>query len=193
MGYEGGGLILGKGNVPVLTGQKILLRAISVDDAEALYNCWSHPEVSYWLGVPPLASVSEARELIAQLLQMSQEDESLRWSIVLPDGQVIGSCGYNNWQLEGAYRGELGCELLPAFWGRGYMREAIRLLLQHGFEGIGLNRIEVICRPDNARALSLFTALGFSQEGILRQYRHTAAGFQDVAMYSLLHTDRWQN
>ncbi|WP_307590449.1 GNAT family N-acetyltransferase [Paenibacillus wynnii] len=184
---------MGDGHVPVLTGQRLLLRAISVDDAEALFHCWSNPEVSYWLGAPMLSSVSETRELIVRLLQMAQENDSLRFSIVLPEGTVIGSCAYNNWQLEGAYRGELGCELLPEFWGCGYMREALRLLLKFGFESMGLNRIEVICRPDNARAVRLFTALGFRQEGILRQYRHTEAGFQDVAMYSLLNTDGWQN
>lgn len=177
------------GNVPVLSGQRIELRAISVADAEALYNCWSHPDVSHWLGAPPLSSLPETRELIARLQQMSQEDESLRWSIVLPEGKVIGSCGYNNWQLEGAYRGELGCELLPEYWGRGYMMEALELLLNYGFVNMRLNRIEALCHPDNVRADKLFTVLGFRKEGILRQYRYTATGFQDVAIYSLLYTD----
>ncbi|KGE19496.1 hypothetical protein PWYN_09215 [Paenibacillus wynnii] len=190
---ERGGCILSNGYVPVLNGQRLLLRAISLDDAEALFHCWSHPEVSHWLGTPILSSVTETRELIVRLLELAQENESLRFSIVLPEGTVIGSCGFNNWQLEGAYRGELGCELRPEFWGNGYMSEALRLLLKFGFESMGLNRIEVICHPGNARAAKLFTKLGFTQEGILRQYRHTEAGFQDVAMYSLLNTDGWQN
>ncbi|MCL6603271.1 MAG: GNAT family N-acetyltransferase [Paenibacillus sp.] len=184
---------MSKGNVPVLTGPRIFLRAISIEDAEPLFHCWSHPEVSSWLGAPPLTSVSETRELIERLLQMAQVDESLRWSIVLPDGKVIGSCGYNSWQFEGAYRGELGCELLPDYWGLGYTREALQLLLEYGFKSMGLNRIEAICLPDNLRAIRLFTSLGFRQEGVLRQYRYTVAGFQDVAMYSLLYTDEWQN
>ncbi|WP_410513363.1 GNAT family protein [Paenibacillus sp. BR2-3] len=179
------------GRVPVLTGHRMELRAIATEDAEALYTCWSHPLVSVWLGAPPLSSVVETRELISRLSHMALQEESLRWSIVLPGGEVIGSCGYNTWQLQGAYRGELGCELLPAFWGRGYMREALKLLLDYGFGIMGLNRIEVLCHPDNSRAERLFTSLGFRQEGILRQYRHTASGFQDVILYGLLRTDRY--
>jgi len=177
----------------VLTGQRVELRPIAADDAEALYNCWSHPEVAFWLGAPPLSSVDETRELIARLLLMADQEESLRWSIVLPGGEVIGTCGYNSWQLEGAYRGELGCELLPDYWGRGYMSEALALLLEYGYRVMGLNRIEVLCHPDNMRADTLFTSLGFRREGILREYRHTVTGFQDVLLYALLRSDMYIN
>ena len=175
---------------PEWTGKRVYLRAISLEDAEALYQCWSHPEVSCWLGAPPLHSISDTREVISHLLHLANEEESLRFSIIVPDGKVIGSGGFNYWQLEGAYRGEVGCELLPEYWGQGYMKEALELILGYGFKSLGLNRIEAICRPDNTRAARLFTGLGFKQEGILRQYRHTVLGYQDVAMYSLLHSDR---
>jgi len=177
----------------ILTGQRVELRAIAAEDAEALFNCWSHPEVAYWLGAPLLSSVAETRELITRLLSMADQEESLRWSIVLPGGEVIGTCGYNGWQLEGAYRGELGCELLPDYWGRGYMREALQLLLDYGFRVMELNRIEVLCHPDNVRAEGLFTTLGFRREGILREYRHTVSGFQNVVLYALLRSDMYIN
>lgn len=70
------------------------------------------------------------------------------------------------------------------------MREALALLLEFGFVTMGLNRIEALCHPDNLRAAGLFRALGFSEEGIMRQYRHTASGFQDTALFALLRSDR---
>ncbi|WP_019913750.1 GNAT family N-acetyltransferase [Paenibacillus sp. HW567] len=174
------------GAIPALTGQRVKLRAMAAQDAAALYAVWCHPLVVPWLDAPPLASPEEAEELIRLLEQMSAVEESLRWSIAGPEGEVIGSCGYNNWQLQGAYRGEIGCELLPAYWGRGYMREALALVLAFGFGTMGLNRIEGLCHPDNTRAGGLFRGLGFQREGLLREYRHTAAGFQDVDLYALL-------
>lgn len=128
--------------------------------------------------------------MIALLLQMAREEESLRWSIALQGGEIIGSCGYNQWQLQGTYRGEIGCELSPAYWGQGYMREALELVLDFGFGPMGLNRIEALCHPGNVRAHRLFQALGFGQEGLLRQYRHTASGFQDAALFALLRSER---
>lgn len=179
----------GKGRIPILTGHRLELRPIAVEDAESLFACWSHPEVARWLGAPPLSSIDGTRELIAELLQLAREEESLRWSIVLPGGEVAGSCGFNQWQFQGAFRGELGCELSPACWGKSYMNEALGLLLGYGFEIMGLNRIEVLCHPDNVRAERLVGALGFQREGILRQYRHKESGFQDIVLYALLRRD----
>ncbi|QQZ63133.1 GNAT family N-acetyltransferase [Paenibacillus sonchi] len=178
------------GVIPDLPGKKVKLRALEAGHAAALYSVWSHPQVNRWLAAPLLSSPQEAEQLIAVLLQMSCEEESLRWSIIGPEGDVIGSCGYNSWQLQGAYRGEIGCELLPDYWGLGYMREALELLLDYGFAVMGLNRIEAFCHPDNIRAQRLFQSLGFQREGLLREYRHTDAGFQDVVLYALLRGSR---
>ncbi|MNY82588.1 ribosomal-protein-S5-alanine N-acetyltransferase [compost metagenome] len=55
---------------------------------------------------------------------------------------------------------------------------------------MGLNRIEAFCHPVNLRAQRLFQSLGFQREGLLREYRHTDAGFQDVVLYALLRGSR---
>ncbi|MEK4848373.1 GNAT family protein [Paenibacillus sp. FSL H7-0756] len=177
------------GVIPELSGRRVHLRAMLPADAQALFGIWSHPAVAPWLDGPPLSSVEDAEALIALLAEWAAEEESLRWSILDPEGSVIGSCGYNHWQLQGAYRGEIGFELSPAAMRRGYMREALELVLAFGFQSMGLNRMEALCHPDNLRAERLLTGLGFRQEGLLRQYRHTASGYQDVVMYSLLQGD----
>lgn len=177
------------GAIPTLIGRNLKLYAMTAEHAPALFRIWSHPEVSRWLGVPQLSSIEETEQLIRLLSQMAQDEESLRWSIVGPEGEVIGSCGYNSWQLQGAYRGEIGCDLLPACWGLGYMREAMGLVLEYGFETMGLNRVEALCHPDNGRADRLVKALGFEREGLLRQYRQTSSGFQDVILHALLRED----
>ncbi|AIQ15772.1 hypothetical protein H70357_02955 [Paenibacillus sp. FSL H7-0357] len=175
--------------VPALSGERVELRVMTEDHAAALYDLWCHPEVAPWLDMPPLSSAADAEHLIGLLRQMAREEESLRWSIIGPEGDVIGSCGYNYWQLPGAYRGEIGCELSPSHWGQGYMQEALELVLDFGFGTMGLNRIEVLCHPDNVRAQRLFSALGFRKEGLLREYRHTSSGFQDVILYALLRSE----
>ncbi|WP_339317719.1 GNAT family protein [Paenibacillus sp. FSL R10-2734] len=177
------------GVAPTLIGKRLKLCAMTTEHASSLFQVWSHPEVSLWLGAPALSSIDETKQLIALLSQMAQEEESLRWSIIGPGEEVIGSCGYNHWQLQGAYRGEIGCDLSPAFWGLGYMKEALGLVLDYGFNIMGLNRIEALCHPENIRAERLVNALGFQKEGVLRQYRQTTSGFQDITLLALLSGD----
>ncbi|WNS41673.1 GNAT family protein [Paenibacillus sp. MMS20-IR301] len=178
--YECGGVI------PDLSGRRVRLQAMAQADAGALFEIWQHPAVAPWLNSPPLSSARDAEALIALLAQMACEEESLRWSIRGPGGEVIGSCGFNYWQLQGAYRGEIGFELSPAAVRQGYMREALELILDFGFGTMGLNRIEALCHPDNFRAGKLVTGLGFKKEGLLREYLHTSSGYQDAVMYALL-------
>lgn len=107
------------GVIPELTGRRVRLRAMAAGDAGALFEIWCHPQVAPWLDAPFLSSAEEAGALIALLAQMAREEESIRWSILGPEAEVIGSCGYNHWQLEGAYRGRSvsSCHLPP--WVRG--------------------------------------------------------------------------
>lgn len=179
------------GEIPTLVGSRIKLCAMEIEHASALYEVWSNPEVSHWLGAPALSSIEETKQLIELLTQMACEEESLRWSIVGPGDQVIGSCGFNHWQLQGAYRGEIGCDLLQAYWGHGYMKEALSLVIDFGFESMGLNRIEGLCHPNNSRMIGLMNTLGFQKEGVLRQYRQTPYGFEDIALYALLR-EEWR-
>lgn len=175
--------------IPVLHTKRLMLRPLRLEDAPALLRCWSDPRTARWLGIPPVETAEEASALVALLLQLAGEEQSLRWSVALPDGEALGTCGLNFWQLEGAYRGELGCELAPDAWGRGYMHEALQEVLRFGYGTMGLNRLEAYCHPDNTRAARLFERLGFVREGVLRQYRHTADGFQDAAVYALLRSE----
>ncbi|MGF7048475.1 ribosomal-protein-alanine N-acetyltransferase [Paenibacillus sp. DS2015] len=180
------------GNIPQLEDARLILRQLELDDAGAVLRCWSEVEVREYSGIPELETIELAKEMIIFLNRLSTTEDGIRWGIVdKQSGAWMGSCGFNMWQLEGAYRGEIGCELSSLFWGQGYMNEALDLIIQFGFEVMGLNRIEALVDPSNARASRLFTSLHFILEGNLREYRHTPDGFRDVHVYSLLRKD-WE-
>ncbi|MWV45619.1 GNAT family N-acetyltransferase [Paenibacillus sp. HJL G12] len=177
------------GVIPRLGGERVRLRPLSVDDEEAMFECWSDPEVRRYSDLPEMPAPSAAGEMIGILNGLSVTEDGLRWGIETREGKLIGSCGMNWWQLEGAYRGEIGCELSRPYWGEGYMREAMQLVIAYAFTDMGLNRIEALTDPRNLRAGRLFRSLGFQREGLLRQYRHTDNGFVDADMNALLRDD----
>ncbi|KOR76950.1 GNAT family N-acetyltransferase [Paenibacillus solani] len=176
-----------EGIIPELTGQRIRLRRIKEEDAEAMLCCWSDPDTAAFLDLPPLHSAEDAKSLIIWLQHLAQQDETIRWGIEMVDtGKLIGSCGFNFWQLTGAFRGEFGCELRSAYWGQGYMSEAAELAMTFGYSIMGLNRIEAFVDPRNERACRWFARNGYLREGMLRDYRHTSGGYVDAVVFSRL-------
>lgn len=175
------------GNIPVLEGSRLLLRRMERQDAKQIFRYWSDPEVVKYMNVPAFESPEETWEMINMLNALSETEDTLRWGIESKQsGRLIGSCGFNAWQLSGAYRAEIGYELGKEHWGKGYMREALLLMFEFGFRTMGLNRIEALLFPQNSASIRLLAGLGFSREGLLREYQQDGDRFVDLYIYSLL-------
>lgn len=175
------------GHIPDLESERIRLRRMEPSDAEVLFKYWSDPEVVRYMNMPPFASTEDTLEMIYLLNGLSEMDDTIRFGIELKEeGRLIGSCGFNVWELSGAYRGEIGYDLGRDYWGKGYMSESLRILLSFGYETMGLNRIEALVHPDNGPSRRLLAAFGFQEEGLLREYQKTESGFIDLIMHSLL-------
>lgn len=176
-----------EGQIPVIESERLRLRRMERSDAERMFQIWSDPEVVKYMNIPPFASVEDTLEMIQLLNGLSESEDALRWGIELKeDGQLIGSCGFNVWELSGAYRGEIGYDLGREYWGFGYMSEAMRMLLSYGYQTIGLNRIEALVDPRNSASRRLLQSFEFTEEGLLRQYQKTEDGFVDLLIFSLL-------
>lgn len=86
-------------------------------------------------------------------------------------------------------RAELGLWLAPQVRGRGYATRALRLGAGWLFSACGLERLEVLTRPDNEAMLAAARSAGFVFEGVLRDYERGPRGRVDLAMLSLLPRD----
>ena len=78
-----------------------------------------------------------------------------------------------------------------AYKGKGVAKEAGRLILQYGFEELGLNRIYLITEIDNIAAQKLFEKVGFTREGIIRQDIISHGKYVDRVAYGYLKED-WE-
>ncbi|WP_094096376.1 GNAT family N-acetyltransferase [Paenibacillus physcomitrellae] len=176
-----------EGEIPVLESPRLTLRRLEKTDADQMFEYWSDPEVVKYMNVPPFANAEETAEMIKWLNLLAETEDTIRWGIELKDsGRLIGSCGYNTWQLAGAHRAEIGYELGRPYWGQGYMREALLTMFEFGFCTMGLNRIEALLYPVNYASIRLLQKLGFQREGMLREYQQAGDRFVDLDMYSLL-------
>lgn len=148
------------------TGGRLLLRQSRLEDAPERYRWFADPDVTRYL---PLAGKGELPmdDVRAYLSQVSASTRPvLDMGIDLRDGTPIGSASYRDF-VEGE-SAELSIVLGAGdARGRGYGREAMGLMLDYGFEDLGLDRVWLVVRADNAVAADLFVSLGFEMVDVL--------------------------
>ena len=84
---------------------------------------------------------------------------------------------------------ELGYTIHRDCWGHGYATEVANLLLQLGFEQLGLERIAATCAPDNAGSARVLEKVGFRREGVLRGHVLVRRTRRDSLLFGRLSTD----
>ncbi len=171
---------------PSLTTDRLHLRHIQPDDAEAFFAIKSDREVMDFYGDEPHQSLEETHVLIQQLQDSYNRREALFWGITLKgEDTVIGSCAFISFNQDFHYA-ETGYELQRAYWRRGIMAEAMTAILTYGFTDLELNRIEAAVDDRNMPSKSLLLKLGFTYEGNLRQRFFFRDQFLDAHYFGLL-------
>jgi [ribosomal protein S5]-alanine N-acetyltransferase len=176
---------------PVLETERLLLRAMLDDDADATYRILSDPRVTRYFGSPPMAEPARAIQRIERIHAAFADQSGIRWAIApRQGGELIGSCGF--WRIDKAhFRAEIGYELDPDHWGRGLIPEALRAMLGFGFAKMGLHSVEANIDPANQGSRRVLEKLGFVQEGYFREnyWLEYEQRFSDSAIFSLLASD----
>lgn len=176
------------GEFPVLESKRLLLREITVADAEAVFRIRGDYQVTKYNGGLPYRSVDQAEALIEGIAAAYRDKRSIRWGITLredPLHTVIGMVGYNYWVRQD-YRASIGYDLARDYWGQGIMPEAVRAILEFGFEHMALNRIEADASIDNTKSHRVLEKVGFQREGIQQEQYYEEGEFYDLVLFSLL-------
>ncbi len=177
---------------PEIRTKRLVLRQPSMRDADWYYEYFSRPELVWGGGEPGPRNMKAARsELREYLVDLYRKRLGFRWIITLKgDGKPIGTLGFYKWAPSANYQAEMGYDLAREHWGKGIMTEAMKAVIEFGFEEMELNRIEVFIMPRNKRSIKLVKRLGFKREGLLRQrYFDEFGNFADDILFSLLRSD----
>ncbi|MEZ5759117.1 MAG: GNAT family protein [Emcibacteraceae bacterium] len=105
------------------------------------------------------------------------------------DNQFAGVVNLNSIRLDPFSSASLGYYAEESLCGNGYMKEAIRLVLAHAFQKIGLNRVEVNIQPGNTASIRLVKAVGFEKEGFSRKYLQIGNDYRDHERWAYLAED----
>lgn len=105
------------------------------------------------------------------------------------DTRVVGGVTLGQVRRGVAQTASLGYWIGAPYQRQGYMTEALTLLIEHGFNSMGLHRVEAACLPENAASRGLLLKLGFREEGRARQFLRINGRWQDHMLFALVASD----
>lgn len=185
---EGIALLRGR-RLPVLPGERVVLRWLTARDAEDIFEIFSDEETARFWSTTAMTARSQARTLLREIREEHATGELHEWGLCLADGaRVIGTCALFHLDVDNR-RAEVGFALGRPWWGRGLMGEGLTVLLDFAFGPLGLRRLEADVDPRNQASIKLLEGLGFRREGILRERWNVGGELQDAAYYGLLARD----
>lgn len=170
--------------VPVLRGQRLVLRTPRESDKRDRLACGRNPEEVRMYGgdhrdLPPLTPEEVERWYARQCA------EPLGWMIELGD-RCIGTARLHSLD-EANRRARYAIGIFDATaWSRGYGTEATRLVLRYAFTTLALHRVDLRVLDYNHRAIACYEKCGFIREGIEREGALVAGEWHSDMMMSIL-------
>jgi len=176
--------------LPVLSGNKVMLRQLEVSDAPLLFAMLTSEEVSRFISPPP--TTVEAFEKFIIWTHAERQAGRYACFAVVPHGVNTAVGLFQLRQLEkGFVTAEWGFALGSAFWGTGIFADSAQLVVDFAVETLKVSRLEARACVANGRGNGALRKLGAVQEGVLRRSFLKNGKFQDQLLWSIL-AEEWQ-
>ena len=175
----------------MLRGERVTLRAVEKEDQETLWQFWNDLEVELAGGGDPPSPTSLER-IRSRFEREEREEVRTKTDFMMEvDGAIIGHCGLFHVD-ETARHCELGIIIGEKdYWGRGYGREAVNLLLDYAFRVRNFRRVWLETHASNERAIRAYRACGFVEEGRMRQHVWLAGRYVDNVIMGVMR-EEWR-
>jgi ribosomal-protein-alanine N-acetyltransferase len=153
---------------PNLTTERLILRQITTNDENEFHRLKSDERILEFLNTKP-KTLDEARQFLNRINEGIANNEWILWGITLKDeNKLIGSICLWNIAYEQS-KAEIGYELMPEHQGKGIMSEAIKAVMEYGFENIKLDLIEALPYSNNTKSIKLLERNGFIRGGSFKE------------------------
>ena len=151
---------------PILRGERVILRPIVAEDAQAMFASLADEESMRLTGSQQDFTFEQVEEYCKRLLTA---DDRADYAITRQeDGLYVGEVVLNNIDWINGYSNFRIALAGKQFFGKGYGTEAIQLILEYGFRQLQLHRIELEVYDFNPRAQHVYEKVGFVREGVRR-------------------------
>lgn len=173
---------------PNLETARILLVELKRDHLDDIFKLYSDPRIEELYDVATMRDKNEALRYIEKFRLRYAERTGIRWGIIIKGVPgVAGTIGLNH--IMKRHKASLGYDLRSDFWNKGYITEVINAIVEFGFTGLGLNRIEAEVMAGNCASEKVLIKTGFQKEGVQRQCMYWHEKYYDLTKFSILQSD----
>lgn len=166
-------------------GSRVYLTLLQEDDLEFLHKWKNQVDIAY-ITSKPIQHLS-----LEELRRRFQEKISSRFAIRrMTDNRLLGEISLYNLNPKNRSAG-IGYFTGAEYRQQGYTKEGLRLMLNYLFKVVGLNKVMVDTGAFNQASIAMLDALGFQQDGCLRQHQLLDGILHDQLLFSLL-AEEWQ-
>ena len=165
------------------------LRQWSPDDVPVVAEACADPVIQQFItAMPRPYTLEHARSFIANAAQNLTQGTAIGMAIAEAEqGRAIGSITLHT----GSPRHwHVGYWMAPQWRNRGITSAAVSAFAHWAFQSYpDLTRLSLYTLPANAASQRVAERSGFTREGLLRQWDHSAGFAEDVVMFSLVRDD----
>jgi [ribosomal protein S5]-alanine N-acetyltransferase len=171
---------------PNLETERLLLKRLVKSDAPILWRLRNSEAVMQYIDRPRQKDIKETELFIKHIDGRINANTDINWGIFLKSNpnDLIGTIGYYRNQPEN-HRGEIGYMLDSNHWRKGIMTEAMRKVIDYGFNEIKFHTIEACINPDNIASREILLKNGFVKEAYYKENYLYKGKFMDSEVYTL--------
>lgn len=141
--------------------ERLILKAMTINDVEITYKLRSNIEVRKYIMQTLCKTRTEAEAHVEKVLRLQEENKTVTWVIhYKPENLKIGTICFWNFS-DDRKKAELGYDLLPQYFNKGFMSEALQAVILFGKQKLNLNIVEAYTHEDNSNSIKLLEKFGF--------------------------------
>jgi ribosomal-protein-alanine N-acetyltransferase len=166
--------------------KRIILRFPEIEDAEEFIN-QSKLGKDFHKGL-----VNPPKDLInfEQFIARNDNESNRNFLICKKDDEaIIGTINLSQIFYKGFQNAYLGYYLFAEFSGKGFMFDALSLILEFAFQDLKLHRLEANIQPHNSASINLVKKCGFTMEGFSRKYLYIGGKWCDHERWAIIKED----
>ncbi|TFC12422.1 N-acetyltransferase [Cryobacterium algoritolerans] len=174
--------------IPTLHEGEVTLRPVRLRDDKALEQALMENRswLRKWEATSPYAPMSfDTRSSIRSLLSHSRSGQGLPFLIEY-QGELAGQLNVSSITWGSLSSATIGYWVGERFAGKAITPIAVALATDYCFGQLGLHRMEICIRPENAPSLRVVEKLGFRYEGLRRRYIHINGDWRDHYCFALV-------
>ncbi|MCT2536044.1 GNAT family N-acetyltransferase [Aquibacillus koreensis] len=174
------------GSLPTLETERLILRKVTLQDVEDMYQYGSNPEVSKYVTWDTHQSLSDSKGFIEFIINQYEDMKIAPWGIEYKaNSKFIGTVDFVWWEPK-QQTAEIGYVIAKECWGKGLTTEAAKALIKFGFQKMDLVRIQARCSSENIGSQRVMEKAGMTYEGTMRKAMLIKGEHRNLKLYSIL-------